>query len=231
MTSILLYIMLWIWDTRTFDMVGKSNQDKSNAESAYLEGDYRQAAGLYYKITYSSIFSDPATRLYLAHSYYRLDSLQLAKEQYTLLLRVPDPKVSSMAHTQLAVLACQDRDTTEALTFLKSALRIYPDNETARFDYELLKRTFSGKVPANQPPEAPNQAPPSPQQSNPIEQREIQIAREREELLERLRRLNMSEDQARSILEAMKSNEAQYTYQLRRGQYYDQSERSKIVEW
>ncbi len=231
MTSMLLYLLLWIWDNRALDTVGKSNQDKSDAESAYLAGDYQQAAGLYRQIAYGSIFSDPASRLYLAHSYFKLDSMRLAREQYTWLLRASDPGISSEAYTQLAVLAGLEQDTTEALSQLKIALRLDPDNETARFDYELLKRTFSGKLPLDQAPPPPEQTPPPPPQTNTIEQREIEIAREREELLEQLRRLNMSEDQARSILEAMKSNEAQYIYQLRRGQYYDQSEKSKVVEW
>lgn len=227
----LLYLLLWIWDNRALDTVGKSNQDKSDAESAYLAGDYQRAAGLYHQIAYGSIFSDPASRLYLAHSYFKLDSMQLARAQYTWLLRASDPGISSEANTQLAVLKGYEQDTTEALSYLKTALRLDPDNETARYDYELLKRTFSGKLPPDQTPTIPEQASPPPQQPNTIEQREIEIARERDELLEQLRRLNMSEDQARSILEAMKSNEAQYTYQLRRGQYYNQSEKSKVVEW
>lgn len=233
MTYFLLYLLLWIWDNRSFDAISQANRDKTEAESAYLSGDYGNAARLYHEIAYGSLFAEPASRLYLAHSYFHLDSLEKARSQYKLLLKVDDPDVASKAITQLAVLATQDnRDTLEALNYLQTALRLAPANENARFNYELLKKIFSGKSPASSPPPpAEDPIPPPPAPVAPSAQQAIELAQEREELLQSLRRLHMSEEQARSILDAMKTNEAQYIYQLRRRQYYDQSERSKIIEW
>lgn len=231
MTSFLLYLLLWIWDNRSFDAITISNRAKSDAESAYLEKDYRKAADLYYKITYGSLFTHPASRLYLAHSYYQLDSLNEAQYHYKLLSTIENRSISSRANTQLALLAARAQDTVMALDYLKTALRQEPLNRKARYNYELLMKNFSGKQPpppqvqktAPQPMQEP--PPPSPQQASP------ELAEQREELLQRLRRLNMSEDQARSILDAMKSNETQYIYQLRRRQYHNQAEKSPIIEW
>lgn len=232
MTSLLLYLLLWVWDNRSFNTIDQSNRDKSEAESAYLEKDYAKALKLYREITYGSIFSEPTSRLYLAHAYYRLDSLEQARYQYTLLQQVADESLASVANTQLSLLACQSGDTATALDYLKIALRRDPLNKTARYDYQVLKTVFSGKVPDKPAiPPPTEQAPPPPTPSTTTEQQAVELAEQREELLDRLRRLNMSEEQARSILDAMKSNEAQYIYQLRRRQYYDQSERSKVVEW
>ena len=233
MTYFLLYLMLWIWDNRSFDAISQANRNKTEAESAYLDKDYRKAARLYHEITYGSLFAEPASRLYLAHSYYYLDSLEKARSQYKLLVNVDDPAVASKANTQLAVLATQDsHDTLEALTYLTTALRLAPANENARFNYELLKKTFSGRSPASSPPPPTEDlTPPPPAPVAPSAQQAIELAQEREDLLQSLRKLHMSEEQARSILDAMKTNEAQYIYQLRRRQYYDQSERSKIIEW
>ncbi|WP_373515431.1 hypothetical protein [Persicitalea sp.] len=230
MTSLLLYLLLWVWDNRSFNTIDQSNRDKREAESAYIEQNYKKAARLYKEITYGSIFSEPASRLYLAHAYFQIDSLQLAQSEYTLLEHVADPAIASAANTQLALLTCQNGDTSAALIYLKTALRHDPYNQTARYDYQVLKTVFSGKVP-DAPATQPELSPPPPQLTTTSEQQEVELAAQREELLERLRRLNMSEEQARSILDAMKSNEAQYIYQLRRRQYYDQSERSKVVEW
>lgn len=232
MTSLLLYLLLWVWDIHSFNTIEQSNRDKSEAKRVYLNKDYAKAVKLYREITYGSIFSEPASRLYLAHAYYQLDSLEQARYQYTLLQQVADQPIASVANTQLALLACQSSDTATALDYLKIALRRDPLNQTARYDYQILKTVFSGKVPDKAaPPPPPEQVPPPPAPTTTTEQQAVELAEQREEFLERLRRLNMSEEQARSILDAMKSNEAQYIYQLRRRQYYDQSERSKVVEW
>ena len=232
MTSLVLYLLLWVWDNRSFNTIEQSNRDKSEAESAYQTEDYVKAVNLYHEITYGSIFSEPASRLYLAHAYYQLDSLEQAHYQYALLQRVADQTIASVANTQLALLACQSGDTATALDHLKSALRSDPLNQTASYDYQVLKTVFSGKIPKKSvTPPPPEPTPPPPNPTITTEQQAVELAEQREELLERLRRLNMSEEQARSILDAMKSNEAQYIYQLRRRQYYNQSERSKVVEW
>lgn len=231
MTSFLLYLLLWIWDNRSFDAITNSNRAKSNAESAYLGKDYRRAADLYHKITYGSLFTHPASRLYLAHSYFQLDSLAQAQYQYKLLMNIDNKSIASRANAQLALLAVRSQDTTLALNYLKTALRQEPLNRKARYNYELLKKTFSGR----QPPPPPEQkaSPPPKQEPIPLspQQASPELAEQREELLQRLRRLNMSEDQARSILDAMKSNETQYIYQLRRRQYHNQAEKSPIIEW
>jgi len=232
MPYFLLYLLLWIWDNRSFDSISQANRNKTEAETAYLSNNFRKAARLYEEITYGSLFAEPASRLYLAHSYFHLDSLEKARLQYKLLVNVEDQQVASKANTQLAVLAAiSSRDTLEALNYLKVALRLAPTNEKARFNYEFLKKNFSGKSPATTSA-PPKEAPPPPAAPvAPSAQRILELAQERKELLQSLRQLHMSEDQARSILDAMKTNEAQYIYQLRRRQYYDQSERSKIIEW
>ena len=185
-------------------------------------------------VAYGSLFAEPASRLYLAHSYFNLDSLRKSPATVCSLVQVDDPEIASRANTQLAVLATLTKqDTLAALNYLKTALRLAPSNEKARFDYELLKKTFSGKAPDSpaDPPPLEKQAPPPPAPVAPSAQQALDLAQEREDLLQSLRRLHMSEEQARSILDAMKTNETQYIYQLRRRQYYDQSERSKIIEW
>ncbi len=232
MTFFLLYLLLWIWDNRSFDTISRSNANKSEAEKAYIEQDYFRAADLYQKVTSGSIFVEPASRLYLAHSYFQLDSLELAKRHYTVLEQVEEKTIASRANTQLATIAIANKDTLAGLAYLKVALQQFPENGKARYNYEVLKKSFSGKIPPPPADKTPNQPPPAaPPPPTPEAQQAVELAEQREELLQRLRRLNMSEVQARSILDAMKTNEAQYIFQLRRRQYYNQSDRSKQIEW
>ena len=233
MTTFLLYFMLWIWDNRSFEAITERNRAKTQAEIAYAEQNYAEAADLYRRITYGSIFSEAAARLNLAHAYYQAGKPAEARRHYRLLTRVQDQYVASEAQSQLALLALMsaDKDTLEALELLKAALRQNPDNDRARFNYELLKEHFSGRIPPterseNPPPKEQNQTEVPPDEGQSPEQVE-----QREQLLKQLKQLNMSEDQARAILDAMKTNEMQYIYQLRRRQYRNQASRSDRTEW
>ncbi|GAB2770819.1 hypothetical protein GCM10027275_11900 [Rhabdobacter roseus] len=237
MTTFLLYLLLWIWDNRSFEAITDRNRAKTQAEIAYAQGNYPAAADLYRRITYGSIFSEAAARLNLAHAYYQLGNQSEAKRHYGLLIRVEDLEVASEANAQLALIAASapQKDTLEALSRLKTALRQNPDNDRARFNYELLKERFSGQIPPTEPTDNPppkEQPPASEGTSPPTEEGQSpEQVEQREQLLNQLKQLNMSEDQARAILDAMKTNEMQYIYQLRRRQYSTQASRSTKTEW
>ncbi|TDB66923.1 hypothetical protein [Arundinibacter roseus] len=232
MTTFLLYLILWIWDNRSFDAISLSNRAKNEAEIAYRAGNYTKAVELYHQLTYTSLFTEPAGRLYLAHAYFQLDSLEKARQNYKLLINISDKSIASIAHSQLGLLSVMSRDTSGAIEHLATALQLHAGNSKARYNYELLKRRFSGKTSLPEPPpQSPTPPPPTPTNPTEAPDKTPELAEQREELLQRLRRLNMSEDQARSILEAMKSNETHYIFQLKRNQFHNQAEQSKTIEW
>ena len=76
-----------------------------------------------------------------------------------------------------------------------------------------------------------NQVQPAPPPAPPQEIREVSEDVKKEELLKSLKAMNMSEEQARAILDAMKSNESQYIYQLRRKQYNTKPGQKSEIEW
>ncbi|GAB3164821.1 hypothetical protein [Telluribacter humicola] len=236
MTAFLLYLLLWIWDNRSYEAISRFNRIKTQAEQAYQDKQYGQAANHYYRITYGSFFSEPAARLNLAHSYYQAGRLQEALHHYQLLDHVQDRQVASKANVQIALIAATRKDTAQALDRLVTALRQDQENLSARYNYEILKKIYSGSTP---PPKSQQETTPPPREETkeapaPPPQQEGQspeLAEQREQLLQQLRRLRMSEEQARSILDAMKTNEMQYIYQLRRRQYRKESDKSEDVEW
>ncbi|HEV7349753.1 hypothetical protein [Telluribacter sp.] len=234
MTSFLLYLLLWIWDNRSFEAVSQSNQIKRQAELAYQDKEFERAAQLFYRVTYGSLFAEPAARLNLAHSYYQAEKPEEAQYHYQLLTGIADKTVASKANTQLALIAVSRQDTAQALDQLVRALRQDQENLTARYNYELLRKAYSGRT----PPRSPQQQPPPPAQNQPEpppppqeEGQSPELAEQREQLLKELRQLRMSEEQARAILDAMKTNEMQYIYQLRRRQYRRQTDQTDEVEW
>lgn len=238
MTSLILYTLLWLWDHRTFDSITKANERKVLAEKAYIEHRYRDAASLYDKITYGSVFSEPSARLNLAHSYFKNGEFSKASAQYHLLTQIDDRAVASKANCQLALIHISKKDTAKALSNLKTALKLEPGNDLARANYIILKKSYTGEeLPSkfNAPSKAlknnvaKEQAPTPP--DNPMQENEVQESARREQLLNNLKAMNMSEEQARTILDAMKSNESQYIYQLRRKQYAKKVESNKQIEW
>jgi tetratricopeptide (TPR) repeat protein len=238
MTAIILYVLLWLWDNRTFDSIKKSNQRKLAAEQAYNDNRFSESAKLYEQITYGSLFSDPAARLNLAHSYYRMGDLQLALKHYQLLSGIENNTIASIANSQIALIMVSQKDTASALRSLKTALRLEPGNNLAKTNYIILKTTFSGvEKPSDlhsQKQKSSRQALRENQQENPQPQPETMEVEEdvkKEDLLKSLKAMNMSEDQARAILDAMKSNESQYIYQLRRKQFNKKAGQTAKIEW
>lgn len=238
MTALILYALLWLWDHRTFDSITKANERKVVAEKFYTDKQFKLAASLYDQITYGSIFSEPAARLNLAHAYFHNNELDKALKQYLLLTNIEDHTLASIANNQVALIRVTKKDTARALQNLKIALKLEPGNDLARSNYIVLKSHFSGnelpdnfnapkKKTRNETAPAPAPVPPASQnQENEV----VQSAR-KEQLLNSLKAMNMTEEQARTILDAMKSNESQYIYQLRRKQYAKKGEVNKQIEW
>lgn len=239
MTALILYVLLWLWDNRNVDYITKANERKLGAERAYDQKEYREAAKLYRQITYGSIFSDPAARLNMAHSYYQAGKYNLALQHYKLLRQVDNKAIASTANSQIALIQVIQEDTGAALGSLKTALRLESGNDIARLNYITLKKNFSGiekssetrtnarqqnreNVSQKKVPVPPNQTPKG---------QEVEESVKREQLLQSLKEMNMSEDQARAILDAMKSNESQYIYQLQRKQYAKKPGENDRVEW
>jgi tetratricopeptide (TPR) repeat protein len=231
MYTLILYIILWCWDHRSIDSITKSNETKILAEQAYRQGKFDEAIRLYEQITYESIFSETASRLNLAHAYFQNKDFKNAFKQYSLLSKVKSESISSIANAQIALIQVSQKDTFQALHSLKSALKIEPANEGARANFIILKNSFSGieKTPAKTI--VNKQLPPAQEPKSPIQQNEVIQSNKKEQLLSSLQKINMSEDQAKSILDAMKLNESQYIYQLRRQQYANDTKNTKQIEW
>ena len=144
MTALILYVLLWLWDNRTFDSITKANERKLEAEQAFNDKKYASSAEIYRQITYGSIFSDPAARLNLAHSFYLMGNFNQAKKHYKLLQEIDNKTIASIANSQIALINVTEKDTAGALSTLKTALRLEPGNALARTNYIILKKNFSG---------------------------------------------------------------------------------------
>jgi tetratricopeptide (TPR) repeat protein len=211
MNYLLLSVLLWIWDNRSFDTITANNRAKVVAEQAYRQRNYPLAIANYQAILRSSLLIEPTIRLNLANALFKNNQLKAAQQQYRRLAVLKNSAISSQAQMQLGLIEAQQKDTAAALVSFKKALKINPDNDIARFDFELLKSQFSGKMPANKPhktPEPENRVADLQTVSEQINETE-----QKKDILTRLSSMKMTEAQATMILDAMETSEMQYLQQ------------------
>ncbi|MCU0341178.1 MAG: hypothetical protein MUE30_14965 [Spirosomaceae bacterium] len=212
MQSLLISLLLWVWDNRSFDSISRGNRAKLEAQQAYLDKNYQSAAEHYRNVLNASLFVEPEARLNLAHAHLQLKQLPQARRYYSQLIRVNNKRLSSQAYNQLGVISAFERDTIAALDFFKKSLRQDTENQVARFNFELLKTQFSGRLSSpKSPAAAPSPAPAS--QNSPQVAEEVQKSEEKKKVLNRLASIKMNEAQALMILDAMKNTETQYLQQ------------------
>ncbi|QJD79366.1 tetratricopeptide repeat protein [Spirosoma rhododendri] len=208
----MLYVMLlgWLWwnDLPVLTQISRNNQARREAERAYQSAHYARAVQLYTQLSNIDAQDDPAIRLNLGHAYFKLGQYQRAKTQYEPLLHTDAPALRTVAATQLGVIACARRDSAGALTLFEQALLEDPANEAARYDYELIRTRFSNRLPnRNQPPKSA-----TPKQINQPKPSSSQVERSerQDERLRRFAKLNLNEEQALQLLDAMQTDDLPY---------------------
>lgn len=178
---------------------------------AYRAGQFDRALTLYaYLSQTSSTTIDPAVRLNMGHTYFRLGRYARAKLQYETLLRSDRSDLRTVAATQLGVMACFGRDSVRALALFRQALLENADNEPARYNYELIKRRYSGKpLPMNLPQKQMARQPQVINKPRPASGQVERSARQ-DERLRRFQGLNLTEEQALQLLNAMQHDDLPY---------------------
>lgn len=210
---IYVFIVAWLWwpESLSFNQISRNNQARQEAQAAYQSGHYNQALTLYTYLSRTTITIDPAVRLNLGHTYFQLKQYKKAKPQYETLLQSDRPDLRTAAATQLGVMACLEGDSATALTLFQQALLEYADNEPARYNFELIKKYYSGKIPATNPRQKSSARKPKLiNKPRPSGGQQVERSTRQDELLRRFRRLNLSEDQALQLLNAMQADDLPY---------------------
>lgn len=211
LNQFVLYIFLWILDNGSFSKVNNRNRAKIEAIIAFRKGNYREAANQYLILSKQSIFTPPEVSLNYAHALFEAKDTLAARQIYARLSGLKEAKLTSTTLVQLGLIFCNQQDTAKALTLFKQALVMMPENNIARFNYELLKRKFKPKQepPKPSPPSSQKKPPKPPPQEN----AEVAKNENQQELLRTLKNYGLTVDKAKTILDAMKNSEIQYIQQ------------------
>ncbi|MFD2515094.1 aerotolerance protein [Pontibacter locisalis] len=144
-----------------FRTISSINRFATEAAQAYHKQDYIEAITAYEYLLNELEVDDDQLRLNLAHSYYQSGQFPKAMQEYRLLADNPAHRLRSIAHLQLGNIATKQKKHKQALALYKQALVAEPNNEEARYNYELLKKYLELHPElVNQPEQKP--APPEP---------------------------------------------------------------------
>ena len=238
MIYLYLWGLLWIWDLISQPSATLVNEARVRAEEAFVGGDYQSAAEYYRQVVEASIFSDPAARLNMANALYLAGSIETAYKNYLIVSRVDDPSLAATAISRLGVIALGKEDTIAALTRLREAILLNRNNPVVIADFEILRSRYSGsmEVPGkegsdSEEPDSLSRVGGNTLTAGNVKEAVVERSDQREQLLQNLDRINMSEEQAKSVLDAMKVNERQYSYQLRRLGARQGAATGKKIEW
>ncbi|WP_114778716.1 tetratricopeptide repeat protein [Botryobacter ruber] len=140
MKTLLLFILLAGFFGGSIQTISQTNRYVREAAQAYEQQDFIYAIAAYEYLLNNLEVEDDQIRLNLAHAYYRSRNLEKARKQYQLLANHKSQRLRALAVLQLGNVAVQQQKFKNALSFYRSALIAEPGNESARYNYELLKK-------------------------------------------------------------------------------------------
>ena len=140
--AFLLVIALVITD---LDKISKINTAKSEAKKAFLNGDFETAARKYRYLVDSLGVTEDEVRANLAAAYYQLKDTANALNTYSQIAQSPNSRIRSVANQQLGVMSDTKGNLEEALNYFRQALKAAPENQEARYNYEVVKKKLAEK--------------------------------------------------------------------------------------
>jgi len=149
--GVLILLAFWV----------SSNPVLDKAEEAYLLKKYSVSIKLFSDA--QSLYPEwkPQLKYNLATAWLMADTLDRSSEAYGSILKTLPVEAGAKARNNLGYIAVKQEHPEEALEYWKAALRLDPNQEKARYNYELLKKRL--KTPPPPPPDEEN----SPESDNP----------------------------------------------------------------
>jgi tetratricopeptide (TPR) repeat protein len=125
--------------------ISKINSLKSEAKKAYIIGDFKKAIEKYKYLRDSLGVKEEEVDMNLANSYFQLNDTTNALNTYAPLTQSSNSKIKSWANQQSGVVTNRQGKYEEALNYFKQALKAEPNNDQARYNYEMVKKKLEEK--------------------------------------------------------------------------------------
>lgn len=121
------------------------NRLKREAETAFQNKYWNVAAAKYKLLVEQYGVREPAVLLNLGHAYFEAKDYRAALAAYEQAAKSSDKSIQTIACQQAAVIKAQNGQLEEALKYLRNSLRARPDNQAARYNYEVVYALFVKK--------------------------------------------------------------------------------------
>jgi len=136
----LIALVLILGPITDLDKIAKVNKAKKEAKEAFLANDFQLAHDTYKYLIDSLGVNEEEVLLDYAHSLYNLNDTTNAVTNYQSLSESTNKNIASIAEQQLGQVLFDKKQYEPALEHYKNALRKNPNNQDARYNYELLKK-------------------------------------------------------------------------------------------
>ncbi len=143
--KLVLLLLLSLFNGGEIHKVARINKAKVTAEKAFKSGNYKEAAKTYQILTDSFKVREEPVLLNKAHCYFHLRNNEEAKKSYTTLLEAKDNSIKSIANNQLGLLAYSEKNPDMARNYFKEALKAFPQNAQARYNFELVSKLLKNQ--------------------------------------------------------------------------------------
>lgn len=134
----LINIFLLFWGK--FNKIAETNTFKETAALNYQNREFTKSVAIYEKLLNDYNEKDETIRLNLANCYFFLKKFNNAIDNYKILSTSKDLFIKSTACLQLGVIYSSNNKKELGLSYFKEALKAMPENEEARYNFELLKK-------------------------------------------------------------------------------------------
>lgn len=140
-----IFAILLIVNPITF--IAETNERQEKAGQFFRTENYRKAIEEYTFILEELETKSDEIYLNLAHSFFQMRNADRSAYNYSKLLNSRNLTFQSIAYNQLGFLASEaDNDLKRGLEYYKKALIANPQNEEARFNYELIKKRILANI-------------------------------------------------------------------------------------
>lgn len=126
------------------------NEGVAQASEYYRQQAYEEVIYQYRFLHDSLNVKDDALLLNLAHATYHTGDLEKAEKYYRRLRKHSDVELQGAALNQLGLISFEEGNTEKALYYFRNAIINNPMHETARYNYELVKK-YQAKHPKKLP--------------------------------------------------------------------------------
>ncbi|WP_158859914.1 tetratricopeptide repeat protein [Lunatibacter salilacus] len=133
-------VVVFLLIPTSWKKIGAKNSAIYEAEQAYIATDFEQSVRQHLGLIADHELRTPEVKFNLALSYQNNGQEEEAKKTYEEVIRSENKTLASFSANQVGVLEGRENNHKDALAYFKSALIQNPDNEMARYNYELLSR-------------------------------------------------------------------------------------------